>query len=64
MTVAVLTNLIGGGLGDSLAGPASLAAVSVATRRRWAEILPLAALLFVASQVFALVHPVEDEPLG
>jgi signal transduction histidine kinase len=63
MTVAVLTALMSA-VSATAAGPSSLAAVSVATRRRWGQILPLAALTFAASQVFALLQPVEDEPLA
>ena len=44
-------------------GPATLASVSVATRRRWAEVLTAAAVGMAAAHVFPFVQPVEDEPL-
>jgi signal transduction histidine kinase len=43
-------------------GPAVLASVSVATRRRWMEILPLAVVSMVTSQFFPVIQQVEGEP--
>jgi signal transduction histidine kinase len=44
-------------------GPATLASVSVATRRRWAEVVSVSAVGMAAAHVFPFVQPVEDEPL-
>ena len=44
-------------------GPATLASVSVATRRRWPEILAAAVVGVSAAHVFPFVQPAEDEPL-
>ena len=39
------------------AGPATLVAVSLATRRRWREIVPVALLALVCAEVFTMLHP-------
>jgi signal transduction histidine kinase len=39
------------------AGPATLASVSLATRRRWVQVIPIAVLNLVAAQVVYAVHP-------
>jgi signal transduction histidine kinase len=44
-------------------GPATLASVSVATRRRWVEVGLVSAVGVAAAHVFPFVQPVEDEPL-
>jgi len=41
------------------AGPAVLALVSVATRRRWAEVVPVAAVLVLSGHFYSLVVPQE-----
>jgi signal transduction histidine kinase len=57
--VALITSILSSA--SSLgAGPATLALVSMATRRRWLQIVPLALLNLVSSQVFAKVHPPSD----
>ena len=44
-------------------GAGTVVAVSLATRRRWAEILPVAALGMVIGQLFPMVQPTaEEEP--
>jgi signal transduction histidine kinase len=43
-------------------GPAVLAGVSLATRRRWLEIVPLAIASFATSYVYPAIQPVEEEP--
>ena len=60
--VAVVTVLLSS-VSSLAAGPATLASVSLATRRRWAQVIPLALLNVVAAQVLYLVHPpTDDEP--
>ena len=60
--VAVVTVLLSS-VSSLAAGPATLASVSVATRRRWAQVIPLALLNVVAAQVLYMVHPpTDDEP--
>ncbi len=44
-------------------GPATLASVSVATRRRWVEVGFVSVVGVAAAHVFPFVQPVEDEPL-
>jgi len=45
------------------AGPATLAAVSLATRRRWIQVIPIAALNVLSAQVFYRVQPpTSDDP--
>jgi signal transduction histidine kinase len=45
------------------AGPATLASVSLATRRRWVEVIPIAVLNVVAAQVVYVVQPpTSDDP--
>ena len=43
-------------------GPAVLAVVSLATRRRWREIAPVASLSFAASQLFTTMLPTGNDP--
>lgn len=45
-------------------GPATLALVSLATRRRLREIIPVGLLGFVAGLVLERHHPIKDEPFG
>jgi signal transduction histidine kinase len=60
--VAVTTNLLAT-VSSTAAGPSSLALVSLATGRRWKQVIPLAALAFASAQLFAVVNPPEtDEP--
>lgn len=62
MAIALITTVLGI-LSASAAGPATLAAVSVATRRRWLEIVPLSAISLGCSLIFPAVHNVDGEPL-
>jgi signal transduction histidine kinase len=43
-------------------GAAVLAGVSLATRRRWLEVITLAVLSFATSYIYPAIQPVEDEP--
>jgi signal transduction histidine kinase len=61
MTVALLTSVMAT-FSASANGPSVLAAISVATRRRWTEIIPLSLFSLVCAQFFPLVHSVEGEP--
>lgn len=54
--IALIANLLT--FGSAIAsGPAVLASVSVATRRRWREIAPVASVGFAGAQVFAASQP-------
>lgn len=45
-------------------GPATLSLVSMSTRRRWREIIPVGLLALVAGLVLEGSNPVKEEPLG
>lgn len=63
MTVALVL-AVASGLSGLAAGPSTLAAVSLATRRRYLQIALLAIVSFVAAQTFFVTQPpVEPEPL-
>ena len=63
VTVAAVTN--GLTLASwSAGGPATLALVSLATRRRWREIVPVALLGLVAGVVLEARNPVDGQPYG
>lgn len=47
----------------SLAGPAVLALMSVATRRRWGQILTLLVLAVLSLTAFEVLEPTADQPL-
>jgi signal transduction histidine kinase len=57
--VALVNTLIGA-FSTSAAGPGVLAAVSMATRRRWREIIPVAATNVAATVVYAAIEPGAD----
>jgi len=59
--VAVATNLLTA-VSGSAAGPATLALVSLATRRRWREIVPVGLLALAAGFTLEGLNPVSDEP--
>lgn len=61
MAVALTTTLLSV-FSASASGPATLATVSLATRRRWLEIVPLAAISLVCAQIFPWLHGVDGEP--
>jgi len=64
LPVALVVNILGA-FSTSASGAAAVTAVSLATRRRWREIIPLATVVFVASVFYYNVHPtVDDSPLG
>ncbi|MGJ9422756.1 sensor histidine kinase [Aeromicrobium sp. CF3.5] len=48
----------------SAGGPATLALMSLATRRRWREIIPVGVLTVVAGTVLEAMNPVSTEALG
>ncbi len=56
VTVAVITAVLSS-VSSLGAGPATLAFVSLATRRRWVQIVPLALLSLAGAQVFTKVQP-------
>ena len=56
VAVALVANLLTFGSAIA-AGPACLASVSVATRRRWREIAPIAVVGFAGAQFFARTQP-------
>lgn len=56
VTVAVVTT-IASAFSSIAAGPATLAAVSLSTRRRWREIVPIAVLALGCAELFTVVHP-------
>lgn len=60
LTIAVVTIVLSTFSGLA-AGPAVLATVSLATRRRWLEIIPIAVLTMVCSVVAVEISPLEDE---
>lgn len=59
--VAVLTTALGA-VSASVTGPAALAFISMATRRRWREIIPVALLNFGCGIIFVSITPDRDEP--
>jgi signal transduction histidine kinase len=61
LPIAVVTSALAT-FSASANGPSVLAAVSVATRRRWLEIVPLGLFSLVCSQFFPTVHNMEHEP--
>jgi signal transduction histidine kinase len=60
VAVAVLTNVLGA-ISATSAGPGVLALVSLATRRRWREIIPVSLVSLVCGLVFEAVNPVSGE---
>jgi signal transduction histidine kinase len=60
MTIAVLTNLMGAVSGAS-SGPAVLAIVSVATRRRWREIIPISIVSMASGLVLEGINPASED---
>jgi signal transduction histidine kinase len=61
LTVALVTNAVTI-VSASAGGPATLALVSLATRRRWREIIPVSVVGLVAGLAFDRFNPVSDEP--
>jgi signal transduction histidine kinase len=60
--IAVATTVLGV-VSSTSAGPSSLALVSVATGRRWRQVIPLAVLSFASAEAFAVINPPNtDEP--
>ena len=63
LTIALVTNAITV-VSASAGGPATLALVSLATRRRWREIIPVSVLGLAAGLAFDRFNPVSEEPWG
>ena len=61
VAVALFTNAVGVVSGTS-AGPSVLATVSVASRRRWREILPVAAVSLASGISYDRFNPTSDDP--
>ena len=59
-TIALVTN-VATLVSASAGGPATLALVSMATRRRWREIIPVALLTLTVGLVFDRFNPVSDD---
>ena len=62
VTVALVTALVGSVSGFA-AGPAVLAAASVATRRRWREIALVGSVNFAAAQFFSAITASDEDPV-
>jgi signal transduction histidine kinase len=62
IAVAVVLGAVGAVSGTA-AGPATLAAVSLATRRRWREIALIGSIYFAASQFFSTVTATNSDPV-
>ena len=60
VTVAVATAVLSSA-SSLAAGPATLAMVSLATRRRWVQIVPVALLNLASAQVFTKVQPSSEQ---
>jgi signal transduction histidine kinase len=63
VTVAVTTAVLGS-VSALAAGPATLALVSLAARRRWAQIVPVTAVNLIGALVFTEVQPASDPEPG
>lgn len=61
VAVALFINVVGVVAGTS-AGPSVLATVSLATRRRWREIIPVAIVALASSVGFELINPASNDP--
>lgn len=59
LTVAVIT-ILASGVSASAGGPATLALVSLATRRRWSEIIPVTLLALGSSVLLEFLNPVSE----
>jgi signal transduction histidine kinase len=60
LVVALIVNVLGA-FSTAASGAVVVATVSLATRRRWREIVPVAAVGFAASVVFFETHPGADD---
>lgn len=63
VAVAIITNAFTA-VSASAGGPATLALMSLATRRRWREIIPVGLLTLMAGTALEAVNPVSTEALG
>lgn len=62
VTVAIVTNALTA-VSASAAGPGALALVSLATHRRWRQIIPVGLVCAAAGLVFTFINPVDEDPL-
>jgi signal transduction histidine kinase len=60
VTIAVIAALASG-LSGSSGGPATLALVSLATRRRWREIIPVAVISLGSSAFLEIINPTDND---
>jgi signal transduction histidine kinase len=60
LVVALIVNILGS-LSTAASGAVIVTTVSLATRRRWREIVPVAVVGFIASVVFFETHPGADD---
>lgn len=60
VTVAVVT-AVASAISGAVGGPATLALVSLATRRKWREIVPLAIVSLAASLIFNELNPASQD---
>ncbi|GAA1520171.1 sensor histidine kinase [Kribbella lupini] len=60
LAIALIINLFGA-FSTSVSGAVVVTTLSLATRRRWREIVPVAAVGFLASVVFFETHPGSDD---
>ena len=61
--VAAITNVLSF-VSWSSAGPATLALVSLSTRRRWREIIPVGILALIGSLVLEVFKPISKDPIA
>lgn len=61
VVIAVALSVAGAVSGIAV-GPMTLAAVSLATRRRWREVVPIGLLAFVSAQVYTALTSTNDDP--
>ncbi|MDN5893346.1 MAG: histidine kinase [Nocardioides sp.] len=60
ITIGVTTGLLAA-MSSLAAGPATLAAVSVATTRRWSAVLVVGVAQYVGSEILVIVQPADEE---
>jgi signal transduction histidine kinase len=60
LAIALIINGLGA-FSSAATGAAIVATASLATRRRWHEIVPVAAVVFIASGVYSTIHPDSED---
>lgn len=63
LTIAVVTSALTA-VSASAGGPATLALVSLATHRRWRQIIPVGILTLVCGLIIASLSPVDTDPMS